>query len=136
MEDNEEVAIKSKDFFYRGIKLEDLKELDVREVAKYLPARSRRTVLRNFQFIENFTKRCETTQSAKKKIRTHLRDIIIMPKLVGMTIGIHNGKTFNDILILPEMIGHRLGEFSMTRGKVNHGEAGIGATKSSKTAKK
>ena len=67
----------------------------------------------------------------KKKIRTHLRDIVVVPKLVGMQVGIYNGKTFNDITITHNMIGHRLGEFSLTRQKVQHGAPGIGATKSS-----
>ncbi len=132
----EEVIVKSKEQFYRGKNLEDLKKLDVREVAKYLPSRSRRSVLRNFQFIEKFVSRCEKKLSKKKKIRTHLRDIVIVPKLVGMTIGIYNGKTFNDVLISHNMIGHRLGEFSLTRNKVQHGAPGIGATKSSAGAQK
>ena len=87
--------------------------------------------MRNFQVIEKFIKRCEKKISKKKKIRTHLRDIIIVPKLVGMVISIHNGKSFNDITINHNMIGHRLGEFSFTRQKVSHGAPGIGATKSS-----
>ncbi len=136
MAENEGVILKSKDVFYRGINVEDLKKMDVREVAKYLPARSRRSVLRHFDKIENFIQRCEATISAKKKIRTHLRDIVIVPHMVGMSIQIHNGKTFNELHIVAEMIGHRLGEFSMTRGKVTHGSAGIGATKGTKTAKK
>lgn len=130
------VIMKSKDVYYRGINVEDLKKLDVREVAKYLPARSRRTVLRHFDQIENFVKRCETTLSSKKKIKTHLRDIVIVPKMVGMNIQVYNGKTFNDVAIVAEMIGHRLGEFSLSRQKVNHGSAGLGATKGSKAAKK
>lgn len=130
------VILKSKDVYYRGINVEDLKKLDVREVAKYLPSRSRRTVLRHFDQIENFVKRCETTLAARKKVKTHLRDIVIVPRMVGMNIQVHNGKTFNDVAIVAEMIGHRLGEFSLSRGKVTHGSAGIGATKGSKTAKK
>ncbi|MEM4259468.1 MAG: ribosomal protein S19 family protein [Candidatus Pacearchaeota archaeon] len=128
---NEEVVVKSKELFYRGQPLNSLKSLGVRESAKYLPSRSRRSVLRNFQAIENFIRRCEKKISKKKKIRTHLRDLVIVPKMVGMTIGIHNGKTFNDVLITHNMIGHRLGEFSFTRQKVTHGAPGIGATKSS-----
>ncbi len=132
----EDVIVKSKDVFYRGQNLELLKNLDVREVAKFLPSRSRRSVLRHFDIIEKFVKRCETSQSTKKKIKTHLRDIVVVPRLVGMTIGVYNGKMFNDVNITHEMIGHRLGEFSPTRSKVQHGEAGIGATKSSKALKK
>ncbi|HVY01446.1 MAG TPA: 30S ribosomal protein S19 [Candidatus Nanoarchaeia archaeon] len=130
------VIMKSKDVYYRGINVEDLKKMDVREIAKYLPSRSRRTVLRHFDEVEKFVKRCEDTIKAKKKIKTHLRDIVIVPRMVGMNIQVYNGKTFNDVAIVAEMIGHRLGEFSMTRGKVTHGSAGIGATKGSKTAKK
>ncbi|MBI3334640.1 ribosomal protein S19 family protein [Candidatus Pacearchaeota archaeon] len=133
---SEEVFIKSKEVFYRGKNLEELKKLDVRECAKYLSSRSRRSVLRNFQTIENFVRRCETAVANSKKIRTHLRDIVVVPRLVGMNIGIYNGKTFNDVLIKHTMIGHRLGEFSLTRVKVAHGTAGIGATKSSAAAKK
>ena len=132
----EEVIVKSKELFYRGKSIESLKALDVRECAKYLPARSRRSVLRNFQTIENFVKRCENIQAKKKKIRTHLRDIVIVPKMVGMTIGIYSGKIFNDVTISHNMIGHRLGEFSLTRQKVSHGAPGIGSTKSSAGAQK
>lgn len=131
MANEDEVVVKSKELFYRGKSLEDLKKLDVREVAKYLPSRSRRSVLRNFQIIENFIKRCEKKISKKKGIRTHLRDIVIIPKMIGMNIGIHNGKEFKNVTIIPNMIGHRLGEFSFTREKVQHGTPGIGATKSS-----
>lgn len=128
--------VRKKELIYRGKTIEELKELDVRESAKFLPARSRRTVLRKFDMIEKFIKRCEKKSSRNKKIKTHLRDIVIVPKLVGFTISIYNGKEFQEIPITVEMIGHRLGEFAMTRGKVNHGSAGIGATKSSKAQKK
>ena len=136
IKNNEEEIVRSREFFYRGKSLEVLKSLDVRESAKYLPSRSRRSVLRNFQLIEKFIKRCEQKTAKKKKIKTHMRDIIIVPKLVGLTISVYNGKTFNDVHVSHEMIGHRLGEFSFTRSKVAHGEAGIGATKSSKALKK
>ncbi|HLF53835.1 MAG TPA: ribosomal protein S19 family protein [Candidatus Nanoarchaeia archaeon] len=132
----EEVIVKSKELFYRGKSVDFLKSLDVRECAKYLPSRSRRSVLRNFQSIEQFIKRCEDKISKNKKIKTHLRDIVVVPKLVGMTIGIYNGKTFNDANITHNMIGHRLGEFSLTRQKVSHGSPGIGSTKSSAAKKK
>ena len=132
----EEVKVKSKEKKYRGLSIEELKRLDVRECAKYLPARSRRCVLRNFYVIVYFIKNSEKKLERKKKIRTHLRDIVIVPRLVGMTIGVHNGKSFQDVLIELEMIGHRLGEFAMTRVRVSHSSAGIGATKGSRAKKK
>ncbi len=126
------MEIQKKQFIYRGKSVEELKELEVREFAKYLPSRQKRTVLRNFQSIEDFVKRAKTKLEKGKKIRTHHRDIIIVPQMVGMNIQIHNGKTFIPILIEPEMLGHRLGEMAGTRSKVAHSKAGIGATKGSK----
>jgi len=119
------------EFIYRGKTLEELKRLDVREFAKFLPARQRRSVLRNFQKIENFIRKCEKKIKNEKPIRTHLRDMIIVPIMVDWTIFVHNGKEFKQVKILPEMIGHRLGEFAPTRGRVQHGAPGIGATRSS-----
>lgn len=125
-----------KDVLYRGKTIEYLKTLDVRESAKFMPSRSRRFILKNFDVIEKFIKMCEKKLSRNKKIKTHSRDLVIMPKLVGLTISIHSGRNFQDVTILPEMVGHKLGEFAMTRSKVAHGEAGIGATKGSKALKK
>jgi len=121
----------AKEILYRGQNIEELKKLDVREIAKYLPARARRTVLRNFDKIERFILRCEKRNMQKKPIRTHPRDIIIVPKLIDMTIYVYNGKEFVKVVIVPEMIGHSLGEFALTRGRVKHGAPGIGATRSS-----
>jgi len=136
MAEKESEELKKKEHLYRGQTLEYLKNLGIREAAKFLPSRDRRTVLRNFDTIEKFVKRCETKIARKKKIKTHLRDVVIVPKMVGMTIGIYNGKNFQDILITIEMIGHRLGEFALTRVKAIHTTMGIGATKSSRSLKK
>lgn len=132
----EKVQIRSKEKKYRGKTIEELKTLDVREIAKYLPSRSRRSVLRNFNVIEKFIKECEKKIGKKKRIRTHLRDLVVVPKLVGMTIGVHNGRGFQDVEIIMEMIGHRLGEFAQTRTRVSHSGAGVGATKGSRAKKK
>lgn len=121
---------------FRGKTLEELKTLDVRESAKYLKSRSRRAVLRNFDKIEQFIKRAEKKLAKKKKIKTHFRDLVIVPKMVGLAIQIHNGRNFQDVTLTSDMIGHRLGEFAITRSKVTHSAAGIGATKSSRAQKK
>jgi len=125
-----------KKVMYRGKTIEELKALDVREAAKYLPSRSRRSILRKFDVIEKFLKRCEKKAAKNKKIKTHQRDLVIVPRMVGLTIGVYSGKAFDDVRITAEMIGHRLGEFSITRTKVTHGSAGIGATKGSRAQKK
>lgn len=128
--------VKVKEKKYRGQELTYLQGLDVREVAKYLPSRSRRTILRNFDVVERFVISCEKKLKRGKKIRTHLRDIVIVPKLVGMTIEIYNGKVFQIVPISVEMIGHRLGEFSPTRTRAVHTSVGVGATKGSRAKKK
>ncbi|MEK6872547.1 MAG: 30S ribosomal protein S19 [Nanoarchaeota archaeon] len=123
--------IKKKEFTYRGNTLEELKKMDIREFAKLLKSNEKRTILRQYDKIQKFVIRCDKKIENKKLIRTHLRSLIIVPQLIGMKIHIHNGKTFVPIQIEKEMLGHRLGEFSVTRSKVKHGAAGIGATRSS-----
>ena len=118
---------KKKQFTYRGKNLEELKKLDIREFSKYLKSGERRSVLRNFDVIEKFLERNKN----KEKIRTHQRDLIIVPKMIGLNIYVHNGKEFIQIKITAEMLGHRLGEFSATRKQIKHGAPGVGATRSS-----
>jgi len=118
----------------RGKTIEELNKMDIREFAKYVDSRARRTLLRQSNVIEKFLKKCKECSEKGKPIRTHLRDIVIVPGMIGLTINVHGGKTFMPVTIIGEMLGHRLGEFVMTRGKVQHGAPGIGATKSSAAA--
>lgn len=121
-----------KQFTYRGKTLDELKKLDVREFAKFIRARERRTLLRNFQRIEDFLSRAKVKASKNRPIKTHQRDLIVVPEMVGMKIGIHDGKSFASVEIVGEMLGHRFGEFAPTRGRVKHSKAGVGATKGTK----
>ena len=136
MEEKNERIEKKKDFTFRGKSMEELKSLDVRETSKYLTSRSRRTVLRQFSDIENFISRCKNKIEKNKQIKTHKRNLVIVPQMVGMRIGVHNGRTFMLTEITGEMIGHRLGEFAPSRGRIQHGSAGVGATKGSKSKAK
>lgn len=47
-------------------------------------------------------------------VKTHLRDMIVVPEMIGSVIGIYSGKEFNQVEIKPEMVGHYLGEFSIS----------------------
>lgn len=132
----QEVTIKSKDKKFYGLTLEQLKALPLKDAAHYIPARSRRSIIRHPEIVERFIRAAEDKISRKRKIKTHLRDLVIVPKMVGMEIGVYTGKGFEDIKIEMEMIGHRLGEFALTRQRVSHSAAGIGATRGSKAAKK
>lgn len=123
-----------KEFTYRGKTLEELQKLSMEELAKLLTARQRRSLKRGFndaekRLLEKIKKFKEGKR--KKPVKTHCRDMIILPSMVGMTIHIHMGKLFNPVLMEPEMIGHLLGEFTMNRKKVAHSAPGIGATRSS-----
>ena len=66
-----------------------------------------------------------------KTTKTHCRDIVILPEMVGRNILIHTGKEWSQIVIQEEMLGHILGEFALTRKGVQHSAPGIGATRSS-----
>jgi len=124
-------------FTYRGHTLEELQKMSMDEIIKLLPARQRRSLLRGLpprqkKLLENIRKARRAVKKGKKVlIRTHNRDMIILPELVGFTIGIYNGITFIEVTIRPEMIGKYLGELAPTSKRVNHGNPGVGATKSS-----
>ncbi|MFH1065043.1 MAG: 30S ribosomal protein S19 [Nanoarchaeota archaeon] len=123
-----------KEFTYRGKTLEELQKLSIEELAKLLTSRQRRTLTRGFTDAEkSLLEKIKKFKEGKKKkpVKTHCRDMIVLPMMVGMTIHIHSGKQFNPVLIEPEMIGHALGEFTMNRKKVAHSAPGIGATRSS-----
>lgn len=65
-------------------------------------------------------------------VKTHVRDMIILPELVGSVVAVYNGKVFNLVEIKAEMVGYYLGEFSITYRPVRHGRPGIGSTNSSR----
>jgi len=130
---NTGIVVTNKERLFRGKSVDDLKKLDTREFAKLLKSRPRRMLMRNFNVVEEFVRRCQKKVAKGKMIKTHQRDIVIVPQLWGMTIQIHNGKEFFPVKITEEMFGHRLGEFSITRKFSKHGAAGIGATKGSKS---
>ncbi|MEM3525930.1 MAG: 30S ribosomal protein S19 [Candidatus Jordarchaeaceae archaeon] len=126
-----------KKFTYRGYTLEELQKMPMDEFIKLLPSRQRRSLLRGLpprqkKLLEKL-RRAKRAQRKGKKIvvRTHNRDMVILPEMVGLDVAVHNGKTFIEIKIEPEMIGHYLGEYSPTCKRVVHGAPGIGATKSS-----
>ncbi|MBI2548932.1 30S ribosomal protein S19 [Candidatus Woesearchaeota archaeon] len=118
-----------KEFTYRGKTIEELQALSLKELMNLFPARQRRSLskerpLLHKRFFQNLEKR-------KDNVKTQCRDIIIMPSMIGKTVRVYNGKSFEPVIIVPEMIGHYLGEFVLTRRKVAHNAPGIGATRSS-----
>lgn len=118
------------EFTYRGYSVADLQQMALSELLPLMPARARRKFDRGLS--REHEKLLADLRSGDGSIRTHLRDMIVMPEMVGRTIEIHNGKEFQAVEIQPEAVFHYLGEFALTRRRVSHGSAGIGATRSSK----
>lgn len=118
-----------KDFRFKGLTLEEVQKLTIKEFAELIPSAQRRKIRRGFTDEEKkFLKKVE---SDSKNLETHCREMIIFPSFIGKTIKVYNGKEFFPIIIQNEMIGHVLGEFSHTRRSVHHNAPGIGATRSS-----
>ena len=67
----------------------------------------------------------------RKMIKTYSRCSTIIPEMVGTTFGIYNGRDFVEVTFTPEMLGCFFGEFAPTRARVQHGDPGMGATRSS-----
>jgi len=124
------------EFTYRGHTLDELQDLELDEVAELLPARQRRTINRGLseEHQKLLAKAADKTEeeTANNPLRTHLRDMPVLPEFVGLTFAVYTGQSFERVEVEPEMIGHYLGEFQLTRTSVEHGQAGIGATRSSK----
>jgi len=126
------IEFKKKEFRFHGLSIDEVKQLSYEDLLTYIPSRMRRSLKRGLTVRQNkFISDVEKAEHGDV-IRTHLRDMIILPSFVGHKIAIHNGKEFQEITIESEMIGHYLGEFAITRKKVKHTGPGVGATRSSK----
>ncbi len=122
-------------FSFRGKSLEELQQLSTQEFAQLCRSRQRRSLLRGFDraLMKRIDKAILMTQNGTepKPVRTHKRSTVIIPKMVGLKFAVHRGNTFDVIEVLPLSLGHYLGELVLTRKKIMHGKAGIGATRSS-----
>ena len=118
-----------KEFTYKGKTLDDLKKMSMSELAQLLPSRQRRTIKRGFTEQQKIL--LKKLRSNEKNIETHCRDMVILPEMVGVIIKVHGGKEFVHVMVESDMIGHCLGEFVLTRRRVQHSAPGIGATRSS-----
>ena len=129
-----------KKFYFRGIDLDALYDLSNEQFGDLVTARARRRLIKRGLTPKYYAlnkklrkaKRDVAVGERPPTVKTHLRDTIIVPEMVGSMVGVYNGLTFNAVEIKPEMIGHYLGEFSITYKPVRHGRPGIGATHSSR----
>jgi small subunit ribosomal protein S15e len=120
-----------KKYTFRGIELDDLLELSVDKLVPLLNARQRRKFARGIKHAPiSFLKK---VRASKKKcaygekpvpVKTHMRNLTILPEMVGAIVGVYTGKQFVNVEIKPDMIGNYLGEFALTYKPVGHGRAG------------
>jgi len=126
-------------FSYRGKSLEELKKMSIEDFGRIITSRERRRLKRGLtepqkKLLGNIRK------NPQKFHKTHVRDMIVLPEMVGVKLGIYTGGSkkgdqagkWPPVVITPEMIGHRLGELSATCRRVKHSSPGVGATRGSK----
>ena len=123
-----------KEFAYNGLSEKELNGLSLEKLLAVFPARARRSLTRGINDDKRkLIKAIKTTKTDKTStsIKTHLRDLIILPFMVGVTVNVFSGKEFMPVNITTQMIGHYLGEYVITNKRVNHGAPGVGSSRSS-----
>jgi len=123
-----------KEFNYKGKTNEELQSISNDELFTILNSRQRRSLKRGLS--DNKKKLIAEIKLAKQvknknQIKTHQRDLIILPYMIGVTVNVYSGKEFTPITLSSEMIGHYIGEYVITNKRVSHGAPGVGASRSS-----
>ena len=128
-----------KNAMFRGIEFLDLLDKPTEEIVKMFRARQRRRYARGIHpKYQRLVKKCVAAKANQVEgekpigVKTHLRNCIIVPEMVGSVVEVYGGKIFHPVEVKPDMVGHYLAEFSMSYKPVAHGKLGVGATRSSK----
>lgn len=110
-----------KKFSYRGVDVADLLNMSTEDFVPLLHSRGRRKFKNGLDpktqhFLTKLRKAKAAAGEGEKPapVKTHLRNCMIVPEMIGNVVGVYNGKVFNAVEIRPEMLGHYLGEFSVT----------------------
>ena len=128
-----------REFTYRGLSQKELEALPLEKLLNLFPSRIRRSLTRGMSgksVFDNKRKLIGEIKAAKEgklktPINTHLRDLIILPYMIGTTVNVFSGKEFVPVTITSEMVSHYLGEYVITNKRVSHGAPGVGASRSS-----
>jgi small subunit ribosomal protein S19 len=119
-----------KNFQYRGRTVEELKAMSMDEFITLLPSRMRRSLRRGLSNEQRIILE-RLRQNNEKPIKTHSRDMVVLPEMIGKSLFVHSGNEFVEVRVNEKMVGHYLGEFVITNKPVRHGKPGIGASRSS-----
>lgn len=127
-----------REFKFKGYSPEQLQTLSIEALIPLLNARQRRSLDKRVSTYMSDAKRklreeikLARENKLKSELKTHVRDMIILPDMIGLNIKVHNGKEFALVNIRPEMTGHYLGEYAITNRRVQHGAPGVGSSRSS-----
>lgn len=121
-----------REFLYRGHTVDELRSMSMDYFISLLPARMRRSLRRGLSSGQRtLLEKLRATPPEAKPVKTHARDLIILPEMMGRTLLVYNGIEFVPVKITEKMMGHYLGEFAITNRPVRHGRPGIGASRSS-----
>jgi small subunit ribosomal protein S19 len=127
-----------REFRFRGYNQDQLKSISIEALLPLLNARQRRSLNKRVGKYMNGQKRklreeikLALNEKLNNKLKTHVRDMIILPDMIGLSISVHNGKEFYEVTVKPEMVGHYLGEYAITNKRVQHGSPGVGSSRSS-----
>ncbi|MFH1247484.1 MAG: ribosomal protein S19 family protein [Candidatus Micrarchaeota archaeon] len=119
---------------FHGKSIEEVKQLSLEEFLKLVPSHQRRTLSRMAAKFKCFLKEYRKKKAkGKKTIKTHLREMIILPEMLETEFLVYNGKDWTKVVPQIQMLGHRLGEYSITTKLVKHSGPGVGATRGSKS---
>jgi len=121
----------AKEFTFKGKTVEELQAMSLEDFSKICNSRTRRSLKQGVDnhLLKKIVKAKDNPKA--KPIKTHRRDIIVIPQMIGAKLAVYKGNSFENLDISEKMLGHYLGEFVSTRKRLQHGKAGIGATKSS-----
>jgi small subunit ribosomal protein S19 len=120
-------------FLFKGRTLEELQQMSIADIMKLLSSKNRRSLKRMGEKLRKFIERMRAAKKSGKTVKTHAREMPVVPEMVGMVVKVHNGKEWVEIHVGEEMLGCRLGEFSHTTKLVKHSGPGVGATRGSKS---
>jgi small subunit ribosomal protein S19 len=127
-----------REFKFKGYSPEQLQSLSVESLLPLLNSRQRRSLDKRVGMYMNDQKRKLREEikllregKLKGQLKTHVRDMIILPDMIGLSMSVHNGKEFSPINIRAEMVGHYVGEYAITNKRVQHGSPGVGSSRSS-----
>jgi len=124
---------------YRGVEIDKLLEMEYMEVVSMFKSGQRRRVKHGMHpKYDRLVKKIKTSVKntphgeKPKAVKTHLRNAIVMPEMVGGIAEVYSGKYWNPVEIKADMCGQYLAEYSMSYKPVKHGKVGHGATRGSK----